>query len=258
MRYKGIIRFLGEHLKFMSKILGSILSPRVLVKALEAKFTQAEAFKFNNNYLKYFYHSYQNNRLTARAIEIPIIRYYMEKEGQRNFLEIGNVSNHYYTFFQKLIDSKVVVDKYEIGWGVINKDIYDYRPNQKFNFIFSISTFEHMDSDGGNNPEYIGSQSKLITYAADNVVHVCHNLLNEGGIFIITAPIRQHHEWDQTLFSNDIFKEDFLKVKSVKLYFFKKINEIEWIQADINYAKKAKFNRPFPGTNVLSIVEIRK
>jgi len=151
----------------------------------------------------------------------------MEKEGSRNFLEIANVTNHYYTYFQDIIDSKVVVDKYEKGWGVIIKNIFEYRPDHKFDFIFSISTFEYMDSDEGDNPEYVKGNSKLMTYAADNVVHVCHNLLNEGGIFIITAPVAEHHEWDQTLFSAQIFKEDLLKVNSIKIYFFRKISEIE-------------------------------
>lgn len=258
MRYKGLIRVLAEKLKFLDKILGSVFPPLVLVKILEAKFKQVENFKFNDNNLKYFYHSYRNNRLTERAIEIPIIRHYMEKEKSRNFLEIGNVSNHYYTYFQDIIDSKVVVDKYEKGLGVINKDIYEYHPDHKFNFIFSISTFEHMDSDEGDNPEYLRGNSKLISYAADNVVHVCHNLLNKGGIFILTAPIAQEYEWDQTLLSAQVFKEDILKVNSIKIYFFRKISEIEWVQTDINYARKAKFNKPFTATNVLSIVEIRK
>ena len=258
MRYKGLIRVLAEKLKFLNKILGSMFPPLILVKILEAKFNQVENFKFNDNTLKYFYHSYRNNRLTERAIEIPIIRHYMEKEGSRNFLEIGNVTNHYYTYFQDIIDSKVVVDKYEKGWGVNNKDINEYRPDHKFNFIFSISTFEHMDSDAGDNPEYVNGDSKLITYAADNVVHVCHNLLNEGGIFILTAPIAAHTEWDQTLFSAQIFKEDLLKVKSIKIFFFRKISEIEWVQTNIYYAKKSKYNKPFTGANVLSIVEIRK
>lgn len=258
MKYKGILRTIGANFKFLTHILSHLIPARVLVRLLETKLATAEKFEFNGKELKYFYHSYQNQRLSDRAIEIPIIRYFMEKEKKRDFLEIGNVTNHYYTYFQDIIDSKVVVDKYEIGWGVINKDIYDYQTDIKFDFIFSISTFEHMDSNNGKNPDYIKGKSKLMTYAADNLVHVCHNLLNEGGLFILTAPLKQHHEWDQTLFSGKVFTKEILKVKSIKIYFFKKINEIEWQQTDIVHAKKAKYDSPFVATNALSIIEIRK
>lgn len=182
----------------------------------------------------------------------------MEKRGIKDFLEIGNVTNHYYSYFQDIINSKIVVDKYEIGWGVINKDIGDYMSQNKFDFIFSISTFEHMDSDSGVDPISINKKKKLITYAADNIVRICNILLNAEGIFLITAPIGQHVEWNQTVFSGEILNKEFLKVKSVNIYYFKKINEIEWIQTKRDEILNSKENYPFPGVNALSIVEIIK
>ncbi len=241
-------------LKFLSKII----PPRLIFRLIREINANSGNFQFNGEKLFYFWHSYNGAPLTERSIEIPIIRYYMEKTRARDFLEIGNVSNHYYTYFQDLIDSKVVIDRYEKGWGVTNKDIKDFISKEQFSFIFAISTFEHMDSDRGANPDYIEGKSKLITYAADNIVHVCNNLLSKGGSFIITAPIAQSQEWDKTLFSNDILNVDFLKVKSIKTYFFKKTSEIRWIQTDINSAVKARYNYPLPNVNVLSIVEIIK
>ena len=101
-------------------------------------------------------------------------------------------------------------------------------------------------------------QKKQFTYAADNIVRIYNLLLNSDGIFLITAPIGQHIEWNQTVFSDEILKKEFLKVKSVNVYFFKKINEIEWIQTKRDEVLNSKENYPFPGLNALSIVEIIK
>ncbi len=244
--------------KIIKKILSFCLSSDIIIGILKERFTRNIFFYFNNNKLKYFCHSYNNLRLTEREIEIPIISYYLQKTGMRNILEIGNVTNHYYTFFQDLIDQKIVVDKYETGFGVINQDIHDFKTNTKFDFICSISTFEHMDSDHGRNKDYRKGESKLETYAASNILYVVDNLLNEKGTLVITAPISYTKEWDQTLFELNILNKEFLKVKSVDIYFFKKINEIEWIQTNVSEAKKAKFNFPLRGVNLLSVIEINK
>lgn len=247
-----------ESLHSINKFLSSFLPTRFLYTLLKEKHAKLDFFLFNGVKLKYFWHSYNTTALVERTIEIPILRYYMEKFGGRDFLEIGNVSNHYYSYFQNLIDSKVVVDRYEKGWGVINKDIKDFTSKEQFNFIYSISTFEHMDSDRGNNPNYIKGKSKSISYAADNIVYVCNNLLKKGGVFILTAAMGLFNEWDKTIFSNDIFNVEFLKVKSIKVYFLKKLSEIKWLQIDIKSVYKARNTRPLPNANMTVIIEIIK
>lgn len=254
--FRLIVKEINKRLSI--KFFSEIFSSKDLIRILNYKFSKAESFIFKEKRLKYFYHSYNNHRLTERAIEIPIIKYYLEQKGKINCLEIGNVTTHYYSYFQDIVNSKVVVDKYEKGPYVINKDIKDYNTQPKFDFIFSISSFEHMDSDRGRNPDFIKGKSIYGTYAADNIIHVCENLLKSGGIFIITAPIGYTDEWDQTVFEIGIFEKNFLKVKSVKIYYFRKINEIEWKETDITDAKTGKYNYPLPQINVLSVVEIKK
>ncbi len=261
MRFKKLYRIILKNRNkflFLVNILSYFFTVRSLFKIIKYKFSKAPSFIFNGTKLNYFYHSYHNHRLGERSVEIPIIRQYLEKTGIRSFLEIGNATNHYYTYFQDLIDTKIVVDKYEKGWGVINKDIKDYFIDNKYDLILSISTFEHMDSDCGKNPDYVKGKSKFGTFAADNIFHVCKNLLNDGGIFILTAPLSPHYEWNQTVFETGVFNKDLLNVKSIKKYYMKKINEIEWQQIDENDAIKAKYNYPFPGINILSIVEFKK
>lgn len=261
MKFKKINRIIIKNrnkFQFLVNILSHFFTVRSLFKIIKYKFSKAPSFDFNGIKLNYFYHSYRNHRLGERSIEIPIIRHYLKKTGIRDMLEIGNVINHYYSFFQDLIDSKIVVDKYEKGWGIINKDIRDYFIDNKYNLIISISTFEHMDSDRGKNPEYVKGKSKFGTNAADNIFHVCNNLLNNRGLFLLTAPLSQHIEWNQTIFETGILNKDLLNVKSIRKYYMKKINEIEWKQIDENEAIKAKYNYPLFGINAISIIEIKK
>jgi len=258
MKFSRIIRNIAERNIFLVDIIAKLVPPRVIFKIFKTQLAKKQKFKFKSQQLSYFYHSYNEARFNERTIEVPIVKYYIQQSGFKDFLEIGNVTNHYYTYFKDLINSKIVIDKYEKGWKVVNKDIKNYNPDKKFDFIFSISTFEHMDSDQGKNPDYVAGGSKLITYAADNLVHVCNNLLKDGGYFIITTPIAYRREWDITLFSGDIINKEFLNVKSLEVFYYKKINELEWIETSLEEAKSAKFNDPFPGVNIISIIEIIK
>lgn len=248
----------GKLNETIKKILSFSITPEVMIEVLLETYSKKEFFYFNNNRLEYFDHSYNNRRLTEREIEIPIIGFYFKKTGIRKILEIGNVTNHYYTYFQDLIDDKVVVDRYEKGFGVISQDVRDFKSDMKFDLIVSISTFEHMDSDRNRNKDYEKGKSELETYAASNILYVVKNLLKKNGCFIITAPISYAEEWDQTVFELNILNSDFLEVKSVDTYFFKKISQIEWIQTNLKEAKKAKLNTPFRGVNLLSVIEINK
>lgn len=268
--------------KITKNILSSFFSPKTLINAYLKKVFKKNIFYFNGNELSYIYNSHNNdNRLKERSIEIPIICYYLKKSGIINVLEIGNVSNYYYEYFSNLINTKTktVIDRYEKGLGIINKDIKYFKSKNKFNFIFSISTFEHMDSCGGRE-SYGETDNFHITFdsiygtvplyelpylndyvnshAADNIFRVVNDLLNPKGKFIITAPVGYTPEWDELLFKSDILNKEFLNISSIKIYYMKKINQIEWKQTDISEAKKGKYNYPFNGTNVLSIIVIIK
>jgi len=130
--------------------------------------------------------------LTERSIEIPIIKYFLGLYKHENVLEIGNVSNHYYDEFKDMFVHKDTVDKYESGYDVINQDIADYKSDKKYDFIYSISTFEHMDSDGGRNDDYVRLKKKqkpFSSIAFSNIQYCLDNLLGEGGRMVITFPL---------------------------------------------------------------------
>jgi len=219
------------------------------------KLAKNKYFSFDSHTLEYYFHSYNNFGITERKIEIPIIKYYLDNGNYCNALEIGNVTNHYYDYFKASIQEKTVVDKYELAYGVINQDICKFDPGVKFDFTFSISTFEHMDSDRGKNPEYVKGASRLTSHAADNIRYVSNELLGNGGKFVLTAPLGYSLEWDQTLYSDDFEKCNF---SAYKIFVYKRISELVWEQVEPSEGKGVRYNHPLRGANYLCIVEFDK
>lgn len=195
-------------------------------------------FYFDSTKLQYFFHSYNNFRLTCRCIEIPIIKYYLNKFSHNNVLEIGNVTKHYYDEF-KNFNKKDTVDKFEIAYDVINVDIKDFKIDNKYDFIYSISTFEHMDSDGGRNPDFVPVESELFSsHALENINRVINDLLLDGGKFILTFPLGYCNcEIDKSLYNKEYTR---FNAKNVNLYFFKQINELTWKQVDVEVEQLTK------------------
>lgn len=230
------------------------LSVADLRRLLERKLAQEPYFIFQGHRLEYFFHSYNNFRLTERAVEIPIARYYLQQRRYQHVLEIGNVTNHYYDYFRHAFKHKTVIDKYETSYDVINQDIGLYHPEQTFDCALSISTFEHMDSDRGRNPDYVAGSSKLLTLAADNIKHVSE-LVQEGGTFVLTAALGYAEEWDSTFYSDVLTSCGF---STYRRYVLRKKSEIAWEQVDVHAGQQATYNAPLRGTNYVSVIEFTK
>jgi hypothetical protein len=247
---------------YMKRLIARLIEPLVgmtdLQYMVEVKMQRQLQFVFNSNLLTYFNHSYNCSGLTERIIEIPITKFYLEQKVYQNVLEIGNVTNHYYDYFRNIFryTKKTVIDKYEVGNDVTNQDIGTYLADDRYDFIFSISTFEHMDSDLGRNADYLPGKSKLITEAADNMRHVTDFLLEKGGKFLITAPLGYTPEWDLTFYS-DAF--DHCEVSGYRRYLFSRRKELFWEQVDIDEGRSAKVtSHLMPYREFLSIVELEK
>jgi hypothetical protein len=112
---------------------------------------------------------------TERAVEVPIVMEELARQRGGRVLEIGNVLGQY-------VDGADwdVVDKYETAPGVISVDILDFHPAEKYDFIFSISTIEHI---GFNEP--VRDASKL----ERALQHMRENLLAAGGLMLVTFPL---------------------------------------------------------------------
>lgn len=192
-------------------------------------------FMFDDTPLNYFYHSYNNSGYKSRAVEIPITAYYLRKERPMKTLEIGNVTNYYYDVFKDLFNIRDVVDKYETGYDVINIDIKDYkisRDKYRYDMAISISTFEHMDSDGGDNHDYIRKLFPMpgkgfSSNAMNNINHVIEHLLKPGGLLLLTFPVMYgNHEIDDSILND----EDAMLDAGVTYYFMERKNELTWKQ----------------------------
>jgi hypothetical protein len=134
-------------------------------------------------------------------------------------------------------------------------DIADFVAPEPFDFVFSISTFEHMDSDRGRNPDYVRGKSELISYAADNIRHVGRNLLAEGGKFVLTAPLGYAQEWDETIFSNAFDQCGFTSYRVVVL---RRLTELTWEQTQLAAVDRRAFDYSTTLVNYVSVVEFVK
>ncbi len=228
------------------------LSLKVLRTLVLQKANSVSCFEYQGVQLPYFFHSYNNFRLTCRCVEIPIIKHYLQTRVHDHVLEIGNVSKHYYQDF-KDFKSKDTVDKYEVAYDVVNEDILTYQASPKYDFIYSVSTFEHMDSDGGNNPDYVPPQHERFTSNAFAYMNrVVNALLADGGTFVITFPLGQDNcEIDSGVFNQEYQSFD---AQSVKLVVMSQIDDLQWRQDPRTVAQLAQ-DRPrcAPAQNQVSI-----
>jgi hypothetical protein len=233
---------------------------KIIESAVKIPFRN-RTFEFNNKRLKYFFHSYNSFGRKERIVEIPIIRNYLNTHPHENTLEIGNVTKHYYDTFRDF-KKKDTVDKYEKAYDVFNEDIFTFKPSNrsKYDFIYAISTFEHMDSDGGDNPDYIKPEEpiddKFSSYAFRNMDRVINDLLEKNGYFVLTFPLGYKNDEISKSLYNEEFKK--FKASSVNLYIMKELMDGVWKETkkDLDYFKE---KQPKCGRNkYICVMEIKK
>jgi SAM-dependent methyltransferase len=142
-----------------------------------------DRFDYNGTDLPIFDHPYNTTMLNERGVEISIVMKWLSQFSEADVddvglsgLEVGNVLNHY---FPDVFNDRRIVDKYEIDAesDVENLDVFDIRGS--FDYIFSISTIEHVRWDPPEERELDG--------AARAVEHLV-SLLRPGGKMLITVP----------------------------------------------------------------------
>jgi SAM-dependent methyltransferase len=196
-------------------------------------------FELNHHTYNYFSHLYNTTWVNERAVEVPIIKKYLDdaltENPEAKVLEIGNVLAHYYDI------SHQVVDKYEQDENVINEDIISYKPKQKFDLIISISTLEHVGWD-----EYPRKSTKT-----RRDIKKIKRLLKPGGKAVITIPLGYNHDLDNLL------KHD--KITFTNEYYLKRISVFNtWQETGRVAIYGAKYGWPFQNANELLVAEISK
>jgi hypothetical protein len=195
---------------------------RWLVSPLATKyckfFRKKEYFTFKTNKLNYFYHNYNMTWVNERTIEIPIIEYFLRSFTKSNnkILEVGNVMNYYHQF------PHIIIDKYENATGVLKEDIFDFKSIDKFNYIFSISTMEHIGWDG--------------FFKDPNKIHIIiknlYNHLASGGLMIISFPLGYNPYLDLLIKNKDLGFTELIIYQRLKLNRWKEVKLEEVINSE--------------------------
>jgi hypothetical protein len=193
-------------------------------------------FIFNKIEFPYFYALHNETFKNERAVEVPIAMNYVAKYSGRRVLEVGNVLSHYFNF------SHTIIDKYEKGNSILNFDITEYRSNDKYDLIITISTLEHVGWDEyaryGNNTTANHKDPELLLTAISNLKRI----LNKNGTIIATMPLGFNIYLDSLIESQ--------KTGFSEVYFLKRISkDNKWIQVPYAEVKGAKYSDPYPCAN---------
>jgi hypothetical protein len=126
---------------------------------------------------------------SERAVEVPWVEGRLRQLAvpSENVLEVGNVMGRH-----GALSSHVVVDKYELGPGILNQDVLDFRPDHRFPVVVSISTLEHVGFD--ESPREPGKVLRVLR-------HLHRTCLADGGTMMTTVPFGYNPEVDELLLS---------------------------------------------------------
>ena len=192
-------------------------------------------FEYQGKKLKCFYHKYNKTWKNERCIEIPIVLDKLIETKSNKILEIGNVLSHYIQINWQ------VIDKFEkpLIHSIINVDFCEYKTNNKFDLIISISTIEHIGFD-----EEILEPEKAL-----KALIKIKELLSDSGKAIITFPIGYNKYLDSYIKNNKFIFD--------RITYMYKIGPRKWIEKSF-FDERVKYGVPFQCANGLVIGEIFK
>ena len=131
----------------------------------------------------YLLHRYKATWLTERAVEVPVVQRLVDREPGR-VLEVGNVLSHY-----RPSQEHTVVDKYERGTGIVNRDVLDLADLGRFDLVVAISTLEHVGWD----------EEPRRPDAAVEALVALRGMLDPGGRLVLTHPVGYNPHLDNAL-----------------------------------------------------------
>jgi SAM-dependent methyltransferase len=190
-------------------------------------------FVWRDEKLTCFFARYNMTWAGERMVEIPIGKRLLEQYEGRRVLEVGHVLGHYFP------PAHTILDKFEVAPGVLNLDIIDYRPAEKFDLILSISTFEHIgfddESEGGSGPKILAC------------VQHCRSLLAPEGRLILTFPTGYNPELDEMLRTGAL--------GAARIDCLKRTGRREWAPCTMDEAFHYPYRSQFPYGNALVVAE---
>lgn len=233
---------------------------------LHSNLSYSSTFTFNNKTLHYF--RTPENNVGERTIEVPIGLQFLQENQSKRILEVGNVLSQY----EDSIIKRDILDKFEVGEGIINIDLMDFNPDEKYDAIISISTVEHIGQ--GMDPFNIygeeTKQSRDLELPLKGLMKIFH-LLKENGIGLITVPFGKLKD-EQWLIQ---FSSEYLELLITKyglpkhalsIVYYRKIDMQTtplnpgqiWEQCAQEELKNTDFNSPFPFANGIAVIQLEK
>jgi hypothetical protein len=208
---------------YTSKAAGESAARRYFrfVKMALTRCVRTTTFQFDGRAYEYLYHPYNRTWKNERGVEIPIFRELLLQHQGKRVLEVGNVLSHYFPIQHD------VIDKYEVSPGVINKDVVEFIPQQKYDLIVSISTLEHVGWD-----EQPQDPTKLL----QAIEHLRSTCLAPGGSLVASLPVGYNKFFDGLLRDgkSPFTRQHFLKRISKRNY---------WVESDWNGCKDSTYGR---------------
>jgi hypothetical protein len=146
-------------------------------------------FTFHEKHL--FYNRIAFNNCAERAVEIPVAFDFLARQADKEpILEVGNVLQHYENALSDTlgIRQRLIIDKFEVGPGIKNIDLFDLNSAQKYQTIISVSTVEHVGQTCDPRGMF-GEQKRSSDLEAPlKAIAKLYDLLEVGGRALITLP----------------------------------------------------------------------
>jgi len=177
----------------------------------------------------YFYHLYNITWKNERAVEVAVALDFVDRHAGARLLEVGNALSWYRAWPHD------VLDKYEAARGVLNEDIVEFAPTQRYDAIVSVSTLEHVgwDETPRDPPKVLRAFARL------------HELLAPGGAMLVTVPLGYNPTLDAAL------REGALGF--ARSAFMLRTARTRWREAAWHEVAHVEYDRPFRGANALWI-----
>jgi SAM-dependent methyltransferase len=196
-------------------------------------FHTGRRFDFQGRRYRYLYRRYNSTWRNERAVEVPVVWDVVKEYAGRRVLEVGNVLAHYFDVTHDR------VDKYERGSGVLNEDIVDFRPRERYDLIVSISTLEHVGWD-----EEPRDPDKVL-----RAVETLKRLAAVGGRILVTVPMAYNPEMDARLRDG--------RISFTRRACLKRISrDNRWAEVEWAEVEHAAFDTPFRRINGLVFLEL--
>ncbi|QJD85125.1 hypothetical protein [Cohnella herbarum] len=223
-------------------------------------------FLYNSKPLPYNRLPYSN--CSERTIEIPLALHLLRQSGAgsgESFLEVGNVLANYQELLAPypVLSNRIIIDKYEDSAAVLNLDFMEY--DTKHSLILCLSTAAHYMKHGKGENSSVDRETPL------KAIRHIYNLLKPNGVAWITLPYGQLMDCDWLI----QFSDEYLRLLSdaygvppdaIDVEYFRRQDMAlqmntplqSWIQCDKEDLTDALYDSPFPFSNGIAVVRLRK